>query len=84
MHVIRLKFTPSCSYWNLLSLINLEHATIETSTAQKMKFSIKDLFSKYDQICQWPPADLTIFSEEILIGKLHFCAVFNAFFNVDK
>ena len=32
-------------------------------TAQKMKFSIKDFFSKYD---------LVTFTEEILNGKLHF------------
>ena len=37
-------------------------------TAQKMKFSIKDFFSKCDQI----PADLVTFTEEILNGKLHF------------
>ena len=42
-------------------------------TAQKMKFSIKDFFSKYDQ---WPnpqfPADLVTFTEKILNGNLHF------------
>ena len=38
------------------------------NTAQKMKFSIKDFFRK---------CDLT-FTEEILIGKLHFlCSVMN-------
>ena len=36
-------------------------------TAWKMKFSIKDFFSKCDQT-----ADLVIFTEEILNGKLHF------------
>ena len=40
--------------------------------AQKMKFSIKDFFSKCDQI--WP--DLVTFTEEILNGKFHFlCSV---------
>ena len=34
-------------------------------TAQKMKFSIKDFFSKF-------PADLVTFTEEILNGKLNF------------
>ena len=34
-------------------------------TAQKMKFFIKDFFSKF-------PADLVAFTEEILNGKLHF------------
>ena len=38
---------------------------METSTAQKMKFSIKDFFNKF-------PADLVTFTEEILNGKLHF------------
>ena len=40
-------------------------------TAQKIKFSVKDLFSKCDQIrC----ADLVKFTEEIFNDKL-FCAV---------
>ena len=37
-------------------------------TAQKMKFSIKDFFSKCDQI----RSVLKKFTEEILNGKLHF------------
>ena len=37
-------------------------------TAQKMKFFIKDCFSKILQF----PADLVTFTEEILNGKLHF------------
>ena len=40
------------------------------NNAQKMKFSIKDFFSKCDQI-----RDFVTFTEEILNGKLHFCAV---------
>ena len=39
-------FCCSCSY--SLNLLSLSYATC---TAQKMKFSIKDLFSKCDQIC---------------------------------
>ena len=39
-----------------------------SDTAQKMKFSIKDFFSKCDQI---PDYQIT-FTEEILNGKLHF------------
>ena len=39
-----------------------------TFTAQKMKFSIKDFFSKCDQF----PADLITFTEETLNGKLNF------------
>ena len=39
-----------------------------TVTAQKMKLSIKDFFSKCDQIL----ADLATFTEEILNEKLHF------------
>ena len=42
-------------------------------TAQKMKFSIKDFFSKCDQIRR---KLLVTFTEEILNGKLHFlCSV---------
>ena len=37
---------------------------------KKMKFSIKDFFSKYDQI-QFP-ADLVTFTEEIRNGKFYF------------
>ena len=39
-----------------------------------MKFSIKDFFSKCDQIQRNPhkTADLVTFPEEILNGKLHF------------
>ena len=40
--------------------------------AQKMKFSIKDFFSRCDQNF---PVDLVILTEEILNRKLHFCAV---------
>ena len=52
-----------------------------TYTAQKMKFSIKDFSSKYDQIrgkleacdlIRQFPADLVTFTGEILNGKLHF------------
>ena len=39
----------------------------KSDTAQKMKFPIKDFFSKCDQI-----ADLVAFTEEILNAKLHF------------
>ena len=53
----------------LTSLIDITH------TAQNMKFSIKDFFSKCVQIPQ-ETADLVAFTEEILNGKLHFlCSV---------
>ena len=39
-------------------------------TAQKMKLSLKDFFSKCDQIRR--PADLFTFTAEIFNGKLHF------------
>ena len=39
--------------------------------AQKMKFSIKNLFSKCDQIHSFPEGLVTS-TEEILNGKLHF------------
>ena len=45
----------------------------ENDTAQKMKFFIKDFFNKCDRIRSF--LDLDAFTEEILNGKLHFCAV---------
>ena len=46
---------------------------LKAFTAQKMKFSIKNFFSKFDQF----PADLVTFTEEILNRKFHFlCSVF--------
>ena len=39
-------------------------------TIQKMKFPIKDFFSKCDQIQS--PADLVTVTEKILNGKLNF------------
>ena len=59
-----------------LSTVNqllVEFIFISSVTAQKMKFSIKDFFSKYDQIrCGFGQ-----FTEEILNGKLHFlCSEF--------
>ena len=48
-------------------------------TAQKMKFPIKDFFSKCDQIL-----DLVTFAEEILNGELHFlCSDRLVFENAD-
>ena len=50
--------------------MNEWHNIKATTTAQKMKFSIKDFFSKCDQIRR------VTFTEEILNGKLHFlCSV---------
>ena len=43
---------------------------ITACTAQKMKFRIKDFFSKCDQIRS--AADLVTFTEEIFNAKLHF------------
>ena len=40
-------------------------------TVQKIKFSMKDFFSKCDEIRK-KPADLVTFTEEILYRKLHF------------
>ena len=56
------------------------------STAQKMKFSIKDFFSKRGQIRK-KTADLVTFTEESLNGKFHFlcsegCETFDAKENV--
>ena len=43
---------------------------INWNTEQKMKFSIKDFFSKSDQIKHFP-VDLVTFTEEIFNEKLH-------------
>ena len=40
-------------------------------TAQKMKFSIKEFFSKFDQNPQFP-VDSVTFTEETLNGKASF------------
>ena len=50
----------------------------QTYTAQKMKFPIKDFFSKCDQIRQ--STDLVTFTEEIFYGKLHFLWVLHRSF----
>ena len=42
---------------------------IFSNTAQKMKFSVKNFFSKCDQIWKQETADLVAFTEEILNGK---------------
>ena len=64
-------------YRSLLLVHTLEHLKAGLSeydvnvTAQKMKFSIKDLFSKYEKTVY-----LVTFIEEILHGKFHFmCSV---------
>ena len=44
-------------------------------TAQKMKFSIKDCFSKCDQIRRKRLLKKVTFTKEIFNGKLHFCAL---------
>ena len=41
---------------------------LKNNTAEKLEFSIKDFFSKCDQICM----DSVTFTEEILNGKLRF------------
>ena len=57
---------------DVLSFANGKRPTpFRYSTAEKMKFSIKDFFSKCDQNPQ-ETADLVIFTEEILNGKPHF------------
>ena len=45
-----------------------ENIVNDFSSHKKMKFSIKDFFSKCDQVV----ADLVTFNEEILNWKLHF------------
>ena len=59
------------------SLLNLkmdDRNILLTFTAQKIKFSIKDFFSKCDRIRR----NLVTFTEETLNGKHCFCAVFLA------
>ena len=54
-----------------------------TYPAQKMKISIKNFFSKRDQIRR--KLDLVTFTEEILNGKLHFlCSISNISSSVFK
>ena len=48
-------------------------------TAQKMKFYIKDLFSKCDQIRRKLRAYLVTCTEEIFNGKLHFLRSVSSF-----
>ena len=43
-----------------------------SSTVPKMKFSIKDYFSKFYRIWKLETADLDTLTEEIFNGKLHF------------
>ena len=48
-----------------------------------MKFSVKDFFSKYDQIPNLQEtAALVTFTEEILNGKLHFLCSCSFFFSL--
>ena len=57
------------------NVLQIKETSFSVDTAQKMKFCIKDFFSKCDQICK-EAADLVTFTEEILNGKVHFlCSV---------
>ena len=52
-------------------ILNVSTEVALNDTAQKIKFSTKDFFSKCDQ-----PADFVSITGEILNGKLHFlCSV---------
>ena len=57
---------------SLLLFITLQHFDADY-TAQEMRFSMKDFFSKCDQICR-KITDLFTFTEEIYNGKPHFDA----------
>ena len=57
------EFLIFCWFWQNMKT----DENIGNITAQKMKFSIKDFFSKCDQMF---PADLAIFTEKILNRKL--------------
>ena len=61
----------SKSYYLVLVLETVSHLFFKSmDTAQKMKFSIKNFFSKCDQIRSFLKS--FIFTEEILNEKLHF------------
>ena len=57
----------------MLRKLELQNCLLATAAAQEMKISIKDFFSKCDQI---------LFTEEILKGKLHFLC--NAILMIQK
>ena len=57
---------------------NFEEKLAALYTAQKMKFSIKDFFSKCVNVTK-SAADLVTFTEEILNRKLHFLCSVNLF-----
>ena len=77
LHNLRSEAESSTTYWKNALEVNLKYTLLfqhqnarqcHAHTAQKMKFSIKDFFSKCEQI-----RSLVTFTEEILDGK--FCAV---------
>ena len=59
-----------------VTLLKRDSST-DISTAQKMKFPVKDFFSKCDQISQ-ETADLVTLTEESLEENFIFCVVFPA------
>ena len=62
---------PSCVATEKISTSASIHLAF-ASTAQKMKFSIKDFFSKCDQPNPKETVDLIKFTEEVRNGKLQF------------
>ena len=62
---------PSCVATEKISTSASIHLAF-ASTAQKMKFSIKDFFSKCDQANPKETVDLIKFTEEVRNGKLQF------------
>ena len=69
--------SKSFKFQTIMTIKNLVgDNTKVTHCTKKMKFSIKNFFSKCDHMWQHPQetADLVTFTEEILNGK-HFCAV---------
>ena len=66
--------THSCVIIIIISLISplleLIDGKFWINTTQKMKFSIQNIFCKFDHLQE--TADLVTLTEEILIGKLHF------------
>ena len=66
-------------YKIIVAAISTINQKMLISAAQKMKFSIKDFFSKCEQTMQFP-LDLVTFTEEILYRKLHFFIQYNFYY----
>ena len=77
-HLKGLRFEGQTSSSKYIPMVQYHYPTITISackkehTAQKMKFSMKDFFSKYDQICSFLWIWSHLMKKSFLNGKLHF------------